>query len=46
MKPEENEKTVIERQREVYQEERGKLTQLPDSDADFVALHNASERWF
>ena len=29
---------------ELYNEERNKLTQLPDSDADFVALSNAYDR--
>jgi hypothetical protein len=35
-----------EKQREIYQEERGKLTQLPDADADFIALERASDRYY
>ena len=36
-----SEKKTIE---EKYQEERAKMTQLPDADADFIALQRAYER--
>jgi hypothetical protein len=35
-----------ERLKELYQEERDKLSSLPDADTDFVALDNAIKRRF
>jgi hypothetical protein len=33
-----------ERLHEIYQEERNKLSPLPDADTDFIALENAIKR--
>lgn len=35
-----DEKSIAEK----YQEEREKMTQLPDADSDFIALQRAYER--
>lgn len=34
-----------DRFKEIYQEERNKLGELPCSDSDFIALDNAWKRW-
>lgn len=34
-----------EKMKELYNEERNKLSLLPDSDSDFIALENAWKRY-
>jgi hypothetical protein len=37
---------IDERMRQLYEEERAKLTHIPDADLDFIALEIAWKRYF
>ena len=37
---------INERMRQLYEEERSKLSPLPDSDSDFIALDKAWKRYW